>query len=233
MALVGVMTDLGNPFEEESAYLLRLHSRDIMDKASLECLTTIKYTGEDQYRLFVRGCKPLTDAISRNKVSIFNEQPQRKKTKSQEVVTLLKSEASLYARLYVACQTRDGVNQPFPPSLSSFGQLRQGKQSDLTVCLEPLAQSTSQTRPNHDIYHGWRGTSEHHQALKWQNRQRLYFERVCALHKQGLQQACRIDIVWDQCFDNSLKANTRESRVSVPSSRIMMEHSTPVPKNWQ
>ena len=108
MALVGVMTDLGNPFEEESAYLLRLHSRDIMDKASLECLTTSKYTGEDQYRLFVRGCKPLTDAISRNKVSIFNEQPQRKKTKSQEVVTLLKSEASLYAGLYVACQTRDG-----------------------------------------------------------------------------------------------------------------------------
>ena len=35
-SLVGVMTDLRNPFEEESADLLRLHSRDIMDKASVE-----------------------------------------------------------------------------------------------------------------------------------------------------------------------------------------------------
>ncbi len=112
-SLVGVMTDLGNHFEEESADLLRLHSRDIMDKASVECLTTIKCRGEDQYRLFVSErlrdrSKPLTDTISRNKVSLFNEQPQRKKNKSQEMVTLLKSVASLFARLYVACQTRDG-----------------------------------------------------------------------------------------------------------------------------
>ena len=85
------------------------------------------------------------------------------------MVTILKSEASLFARLYVACQTRDGdmdnffnlVNQPFPPSLLSFGQLRQGNKSDLTACLDPLAQSTSQTRPNNDVamYYGWRGIS--------------------------------------------------------------------------
>ena len=131
-----VMTDLENPIEEESADLPRLHSRDIMDKASVECLTTIKCRGEDQYRLFVSErlrdrSKPLTVTISRNKVRIFNEQPQRKKTKSQEMATLLKSEASLFARLYVDCETKDGdmdnffshENQPFPPSLSSFGQL--------------------------------------------------------------------------------------------------------------
>ena len=47
-SLVGVMTDMGNQFEEESPYLLRPHSRGIMDKASVECLTTIKCRGEDQ-----------------------------------------------------------------------------------------------------------------------------------------------------------------------------------------
>ena len=89
---------LGDPFEEVSAYLLRLHSRDIMDKASMVCLTTIKCTGADRYRLFVRGCTPLTDTIIRNEASPFNEQSQRKKTKSQEVVTLPKSEASLVCK---------------------------------------------------------------------------------------------------------------------------------------
>ena len=92
-----------NPFEEESADLLRLHSRDIMDKAFVACLTTIKCRGEDQYRIFVSErlrdrSKPLTDTISRNKVSLFNEQPQRKKNKSQEMVTLLKREASLFEK---------------------------------------------------------------------------------------------------------------------------------------
>ena len=48
-----------------------------------------------------------------------------------------------------------------------------------------------------------------------------------------LQQACRVDIVWDQYFDNSLKAHTRESRISGPNGRIMVEPSTPVRKNWQ
>lgn len=161
-SLVGVIADLGNPFEEESADLLRLHSRDIIDQASVECLTTIKVRGQEQYRLFVNErlgdrSKPLTDTISRNKVILFNEQTQRKKTKSQETVTLLKSESSLFARLYVACQTRDGdmdnffshENQPFPPSLSSYGQLRQGKKSDLMGCLESRAQSTGTDTANH------------------------------------------------------------------------------------
>ena len=72
--------------------------------------------------------KPITDTISRNNVTLFNEQSQKRKTKSQETVTLLKSESSLFARLYVAYQTRYGdldnffshENQPFTPSLSSY-----------------------------------------------------------------------------------------------------------------
>ena len=57
-----------NPFEEESADLLGLHSRVIMDKASVECLTTIKCRGEDQSERLRDRSKPLTDTISRNKV---------------------------------------------------------------------------------------------------------------------------------------------------------------------
>ena len=51
-ALAGVMNGLRNTFEEKRADLLRLHFRDIMDKAYVGCLTTIKCRGEDQYRLY-------------------------------------------------------------------------------------------------------------------------------------------------------------------------------------
>ena len=51
-SLVGAVTDLGNRFEEESADNLGLHSRDMIDQSSLMCLTSIKWRGVNQYRLF-------------------------------------------------------------------------------------------------------------------------------------------------------------------------------------
>ena len=158
------------------------------------------------------------------------------------MVTLLKSEASLFATLYVACQTRDGdmdtffshENQPFPPSLSSFGQLRQGKKSDLMACMEPLAQSTNQTRPNIDV--AIMDGAVLVNILRPSSCKTFsdYASDVFVPYiNRELQQACRVDIVWDQYFDNSLKAHTRESRVSGPSRRRRVEPSTPVPKNWQ
>jgi len=85
-----------------------------------------------------KNIRLITATITRNKVVLFNVQAQRSK-KSRDKVNLLKSESSLFARLYVACQTRGGdldnffchENHPFPSSLSAYGQLRQGKMSDL------------------------------------------------------------------------------------------------------
>ena len=154
----------------------------------------------------------------------------------------MKGEASLFARLYVACQTRDGdmdtffshENQPFPPSLSSFGQLRQGKKSDLMACLEPVAQSTNQTRPNTDV--AIMNGAVLVNILRPSSGKTFsdYASDVFVPYiNRELQQACRVDIVWDQYFGNSLKAHTRESRASGPSRRRRVEPSTPVPNNWQ
>ncbi len=89
---------------------------------------TIK--GQEQYRTFVderlhANIKPIAAIITRNKVVLFNGQT-RKSQKAGTLVSLLKSESSLFDRLYVACQTTDGdlniffrhENHPFPPSLS-------------------------------------------------------------------------------------------------------------------
>jgi len=62
----------------------------------------------------------------------------------------LKSDCSLFSRLYIACQSPDGnledffkhENQPFSPALSQAGKLREGQKSDLVKCLEKLTASS-------------------------------------------------------------------------------------------
>jgi len=60
----------------------------------------------------------------------------------------LRSDCNLFSRLYIATQHRSGdldeffthENQPCPPSLSEFGNLRLGKKSDLLACVKPAEQ---------------------------------------------------------------------------------------------
>jgi hypothetical protein len=62
-------------------------------------------------------------------------------------IASLKSNCSLFARLYVSCQVRDGnldgffgrKNQSFPPALTQFGELRSGTKSDLLSCSEKIS----------------------------------------------------------------------------------------------
>ena len=125
-------------------------------------------------------------------------------------------------------------NHPFPPSLSSFGQLRLGKKSDLMGCLEKHAVTVNNARPETDVSimdgavlvnmlkpGGCRTFGE-------------YAEKVFVPNvKKEQNYAERVDIVWDQYFDNSLKASTREKRASGPSQRRRVVASSPIPKNWQ
>ena len=133
-----IIDDKGNPFDEESSDMLRLqYSQDIVDNDSVDCLKTIQAKGQEQlYATFVEerlqtNAKPITSTITRNKVVLFNKQAQRS-NKANTKAALLQSESSLFSRLYIACHTRDGdldnffshENHQFPPSLSSYGQLR-------------------------------------------------------------------------------------------------------------
>ncbi|KAG0715349.1 hypothetical protein GWK47_012116 [Chionoecetes opilio] len=244
--MVSVIEGMSSPFEEESQDLLRLHSKDIMDKQSVECLTTIQSKGQEQYGTFVKerlsaNIKPVTATITRNKVVLFNKQAQKSKKAGAEV-NLLKSESSLFARLYVACQTRDGdldnffshENHPFPPSLSSYGLLRLGKKSDLTGCLEQHVKSPCESRPDTEV--SIMDGAVLVNILRPGGCKTFgdYAANVFVPHiKREQNQAQRVDIVWDQYFTNSLKAQTREKRAMGSSQRRRVEVSSPVPKNWQ
>ena len=92
---------------------------------------------------------PVFDPISKNQMPLFSWPPLRVPSKTKQTITSLKSDCTLFLRLYIATQTRDGdldnffkhENHAYPPSLSLLGKLRFGTKSDLVDCLEKYCTS--------------------------------------------------------------------------------------------
>ena len=75
--------------------------------------------------------------------SLFKRQQPKQISKASFKMAAVTSDHYLFSRLYIASQQRDGdleeffkhENQPYPRSLSEFGNLRFGKMSDLISCV--------------------------------------------------------------------------------------------------
>lgn len=78
---------------------------------------------------------------------MFTTSSKKVPSKDKEKIGILKEDCALFSRLYIACQSRDGdleeffkfENQPWPPSLSHLGQLREGQKADLVKSLKAVA----------------------------------------------------------------------------------------------
>ena len=95
-----------NPFIEES-----LDTRDIMDEVAAKSVRRAEELGVQQYQAFdverlVNCSKLLSDPIKNNKLQLFGQPPARDKCKSK--LQSIKSDCSLFFRLCIACQSRDG-----------------------------------------------------------------------------------------------------------------------------
>ena len=70
--------------------------------------------------------------MKQNKFPLLSSHPLKSKSKEKRHVALLKQNVTLFSQLYVSCQVRDGnlntffspENQDFPPSLSTYGDIR-------------------------------------------------------------------------------------------------------------
>ena len=131
--------ELGNPFQDESENLMAIHTKDIKDDAAVNTIQNTSRIGEKQFQLFVEErfidrTKPVTDPLKKNNLPTFSTPCKKMISKDKARVQVLKEDCSLFSRLYIACQTRDGnleefftyENQPWPPSLSELGELRGG-----------------------------------------------------------------------------------------------------------
>ncbi len=134
------MGEMWNPFCDESNDLLVLDSRDVADRVIITALRQIEMLGQEQYERYVEErlvnrTKPIADPIKRNNLSLFSRPPVRKKSKERLHLSSIKNDCSLFSRLYIASQVRDGDldaffehdNQACPPALSQMGNITLGK----------------------------------------------------------------------------------------------------------
>ena len=133
-SLSAAIEEMGNPFCESSSDLLVLDSRNIADSAVADTVFQIEKLGIDRYETYV------------NNLHLFSRPPVREKSSKQLQLSSLKSNCSLFSRLYIASQTRNSdldeffkhESQAYRPTLSQMGVLRTGTKSDLLRCLQDL-----------------------------------------------------------------------------------------------
>ena len=131
---MGVIDEMGNPFSENSSDLLVLDSRNIAEAAVADTFDHIETLGHDQYETYaserlVNQMIPITDPIKRNNLHLFSRPPVRQKSSKALQLSSLKNNCSLFSRLYIASQIRNGdldeffqhENQACPPALSQMG----------------------------------------------------------------------------------------------------------------
>ena len=151
-ALVDVIEEFGNPFEEEGKELSVLDTKVVADEG-VSRMQNIEELGRKQCDAFIaERKKPLDDPITRNTLSFFETPIKKKTSKAHQQLSSMKNDCSLFSRLFIACQTRNGdldeffqhENQACPPSISDDGNLRlpQQKSADLATCLQ--AETTPQ-----------------------------------------------------------------------------------------
>ena len=153
-SLTDLIEENGNPFSDTRGDQLNLYIRDIADQTIVDTMRTLKKLELDDYDTFVKEqltsqTKSIQELIKKNNLSLFKEAAVLEKFTTQQKLSSLNYDCSLFSRLYVAWQIQDDdmdeflehENQARPPTLSHLGKLTLGTKSELLDCLEDLVAS--------------------------------------------------------------------------------------------
>ena len=237
--------ELGNPFLEEGENLMAIHTKDIMYDAVVRTVRNARKIGEEQFNLFIKErfidrSKPVTYPLKKINLPTMSTPNKKIVSKDKAKVEVLKEDCSLFSRLYIACQIRDGnledffkyENQPWPPSLSQLGQLRGGQKADLLKCLPSTSTSHIAPQPVVDAVIIDGAVIVQMLQPKTVRTFDEYFSTVFAPYiLKHLETAKRVDLVWDVYQDDSLKRSLREKRGSGQRRKVMA--STRIPADWK
>ena len=127
--------------------LIVLHTGSLKKGVPVDNVMKIAEVGEKAYEAFItekfaERKEPISKTISMNNLRIFDNETAHGKKEQQ--IKCLKNDVSLFSRLFIACQNRDGdsddffyyENQEFSPSISQYNDLRSGNKADLSKYLE-------------------------------------------------------------------------------------------------
>ncbi|KAK6167167.1 hypothetical protein SNE40_021262 [Patella caerulea] len=144
-SLSAVMQEMGNPFQEESADLMVLDTKNIADPTLPEKVATHQQRGKEQFLSFIKVLEDEAEStfynpIKKNVVSFFKQGQTGGISKEK----ILKEDCQLFSRLFISCQNRrcnlqeffKHENQSYPASLSDSGKLHTCQKSQLVDILE-------------------------------------------------------------------------------------------------
>lgn len=148
LSLVKTISDMGNPFMNDTAELLMLDTCDVMNESVTNTVRTVEKLGKSQYddyhKSVLTDCtRSIHDPIKKNSLPLFKCPTPKAKSKQADKIATLRADVSLFSHLYIVAQDRETdvvtlfqhENNPYPPSLADKGKLRLGKKSDLLKCL--------------------------------------------------------------------------------------------------
>jgi len=235
------MTDMCNPFQEESRDLLSLDTKDIAHHTAAELIGTHLEKGKVRFQEFMKGLEgeeesTFYEPIKKNRVDFFRQVPASVDSSKQKV---LKEDCQLFSKLFISCQSRECdlkdffhyENQSHPAALSDGGKLHTCQKSHLTTILESQV-TTPEAEPDTDtiIIDG--------AALvnSLPPRSSKTFEEYAMLDVLPRIQAYstkykRTDIVFDVYRPSSLKAETRSKRGRGVRRRVTGKGK--IPSNWR
>ena len=144
MTMADIISDLGNPFSDDSDELIALETRNVMDATVVNTIRTVESLGQEQYQRYrqaviIDHTQSIHDPIKKNSLPLFRSPQKKLKSKQTGKMSLLKNDVSIFSHLYIVMQHRQSdmstffkhENHSYPPSLSDGGKLRIGKKSDL------------------------------------------------------------------------------------------------------
>ena len=239
--LVDVVRKMGNPFLDDFPELITLDSRDCADDDVAKAVMNLDTLGQTQYKKYVKAVIQdrtisIHNTIKRNNIPLYKKQPLRNKSKQTKKIAALQNNVALFAQLYIAMHSRNAdleeffshEVQPFPPSLSEFGNLRlPSAKSELLKCLIPSPQAEPPTQFDRSVLDG--AVVVHCLPVTDSNTFDNYAHNVFIPHL-GRQRSTRADVVWDTYIPNSLKQSTREKRGK--GARRKVDGGNKLPSNW-
>ena len=243
-ALVIVIEELGNPFEEESMDLIVLDTKEIAGPAAVETVRNVKKIDQEQFQAFTREClvgrtKSIKDATRRNKLKVFNTSTPRSVSKGKQQLASLRNDVALFSRPYIGCQTSGGnleelfrhENQACPPALSDGESLRLGTKSDLLKCFEEFSSAQSEVPDTTCLVLDGAVIVQMLKPAVAKNFDDYAQDVFISYLSSKLQTVSRLDLVWDRYIADSLKGSASSKRGK--GVRRCVVGATAIPGNWQ
>ena len=221
--LVEEINGLGHPFEEQCQELVILNTRECADDSVVAKVCQIEKLGEKQYKQYRKEVledrfKPIHATIKKNLLPLFSTTKRKTKATAKKIKAI-RHDVGLFGRLYMGNQQREydpdkffsHENHTYPLSLSEYGKLRLCTKSDLLKLLTSSNQKLESHRFDCKIVDG--AALIHILTPKNVTAFSSYADQVfMSFIKRELLAAKRIDIMWDQYQQDSVKSCTREKR---------------------